>query len=380
MRHWGKSSWEGTGERRSASQETCLGPIESSLAPRERSIANPLERAATLSAALFGQKESDMSITRHLRHVTSRHRLVGLLTGVAAASVLPFAAGAGANAQLVARFPVTITTSAGAVTFAHAPSRIISLSPTATQMLFAIGAGKDVIAADSDSTLPANAPRTALSGLVPNVEAIARYRPQVVIISYNPNGLALALHKLGIPTLELDAAKTLRDTYAQIAQLGALTGTTTRAQKVISSMRTTLVALVADTPRSAKHLSYYYELDQTYYSVTSATFIGQVMRLMGLRNIADAAPSAASGYPQLSSEYIVKENPALIVLADTICCGQSATTVAARPAWQNLRAVKDGGVVALNDSIASQWGPNIVTLVRDVEAGLRRVASHLGAA
>ena len=241
-------------------------------------------------------------------------------------------------------------------------------------MLFAIGAGSDVVAADADSTLPQSAPRTSLSGLDPNVEAIAHYRPQLVIVSYNPNGLAAQLHKLGIPVLAQDAANTLRTTYEEIGQLGQITSHVTAAQRVIATMRHSIAALVAATPHFSPRLSYYYELDQTYYSATSKTFIGSLMALLGLRNIADAAPNAASGYPQLSAEYIVKSNPSVIILADTLCCGQSATSVATRPGWNDIAAVKDKGVVAVNDSIASQWGPNVITLARDVEAGLRRVA------
>jgi iron complex transport system substrate-binding protein len=246
-------------------------------------------------------------------------------------------------------------------------------------MLFAIGAGNDVIAADADSTLPASAPRTSLSGLDPNVEAIVHYRPQLVVVSYNPNGLAATLRKLGIPVLEQDAATTLRTTYQELSQLGVVTGHAAKAQQVIATMRSTLAGLIAAVPHFSPRLSYYYELDQTYYSATSKTFIGSVMALLGLRNIADAAPHAASGYPQLSAEFIVKSNPDVIVLADTLCCGQSPSSVATRPGWNDVAAVHDNGVVGVNDSIASQWGPNVVTLVRDVAAALRKVAAKRSA-
>jgi iron complex transport system substrate-binding protein len=296
------------------------------------------------------------------------------------ALLLPTASAGAANAGTHnAKFPITVDALSGAVSFASPPTRIISLSPTATQMLFAIGAGKDVIAADDDSTLPANAPRTSLSGLDPNVEAIARYRPQLVIVSYDPDGLAASLSKLDIPVLELDAAVTLRNTYGQLSELGTITGRESAAQHEIAQMRSQITAIVANTPPIARHLSYYYELDQTYYSATSSTFIGSVLSMLGLHDVADAAPQAASGYPQLSAEYIVRTDPGLIVLADTVCCGQSAATVAKRPGWNGIEAVKDDGVIAVNDSVASQWGPNIVTLLRDVEAGIRHVQSHLDA-
>jgi iron complex transport system substrate-binding protein len=275
-----------------------------------------------------------------------------------------------------ASFPVTFQSATGPVTLRSAPTRIVSLSPTATQILFAIGAGKQVVAADDDSTLPANAPRTSLSGYTPNVEAIAHYQPQLVVISYNPSGLAAALGKLGIPVLDQDAANNLRGTYGQISELGSITGHRGSAQNVIAKMRSQLAATVARTPKFSPRLSYYYELDQTFYTVTSKTFVGSLMSMLGLRNVADAAPGAASGYPQLSDEFIVKADPGVVILADTVCCQQSEKTVAARPGWKSIAAVRTGGVVALNDSVASQWGPNVVTLERDVEAALGRLATR----
>jgi iron complex transport system substrate-binding protein len=274
-----------------------------------------------------------------------------------------------------AGFPVTFESATGPVTLNAAPSRIVSLSPTATQILFAIGAGEQVVAADDDSTLPANAPRTSLSGYDPNVEAIAHYQPQLVVISYNPNGLAASLAKLGIPVLDQDAASSLHGTYGQIGELGYITGHRRSAQALIVKMRSQIAAIVAAAPHFSTAPTYYYELDQTYYTVTSDTFVGSLMAMLGLRNIADAAPGAASGYPQLSDEFIVKADPKVIILADTVCCGQSAKTVAKRPGWGSIAAVRTGGVVGVNDSVASQWGPNVVTLERDVEAGLSRLAT-----
>ena len=103
---------------------------------------------------------------------------------------------------------------------------------------------------------------------------------------------------------------------------------------------------MASVHQAARPETYYYELDQTYYSATSSTFIGQLLGLLGLHSIADAAKGAAAngGYPQLSGEFILKANPDYILLADTICCGQSAATVAGRPGWSGLPAVTDGRV------------------------------------
>jgi iron complex transport system substrate-binding protein len=119
----------------------------------------------------------------------------------------------------------------------------------------------------------------------------------------------------------------------------------------------------------------YHELTPDLYSATSRTFVGQVYTAFGLRNIADAADSIGSGYPQLSAEYVVSANPDLIVLADTVCCGQKPSTVAGRPGWDRISAVRTGSIVRVHDSIASRWGPRIVDFFRAMSAALARLRS-----
>jgi iron complex transport system substrate-binding protein len=246
------------------------------------------------------------------------------------------------------------------------PHRIISLSPTVTEDLFAIGAGKQVVAVDSQSNYPKRAPRTTLSGYSPNVEAIANYHPDLVLISYNPSNFASQLRQLGIKVVNIAAATDLRQAYEEILHLGRLTGHDRGAKAVVRSMRTHLAAIVASVPKTRRHLRIYHELDPTYYSATSTTFIGSVYKLFGFRDIADGAGGTGDGYPQLSAEYIVAKNPQIIVLADTLCCQQSYATVAARPGWSTISAVQHHRVVAANDDVASRWGPRIVQFARTV--------------
>ena len=253
---------------------------------------------------------------------------------------------------------------------AAVPHRIISLSPTATESLFAIGAGKQVVAVDDQSDYPKRVPKTTLSGYTPNVEAIAAYRPDLVVLSGDANDVVEGLHKLGIRVLLQPAAKKLADAYAEIRQLGAVTGHGRAAAALVKRMQRTISRIVKSVPK--RHLSVYHELEPDLYSATSHTFIGTIYKLFGLRNIADAADSTGSGYPQLSAEYIVSANPDLIVLADTRCCGASAATVAKRPGWSGIAAVRTGSVVAVDDSIASRWGPRIVDFVRAIGNVLKR--------
>jgi len=267
-----------------------------------------------------------------------------------------------------AGFPVTIHAADGSLRIAHRPRAIVSLSPTATEMLYAVGAGSQVKAVDKDSDYPRGAPVTSLDGTNPNVEAIAATKPDLVVASQNTDGLRGQLEAIGIPVLVDPAATDLQQVYAQLEQLGEAPGHVARARAEVSSLRGRVARIVASVPKPSRPLTYYYELDQTYYSETSATFIGQLLGLLGLKSIADAAAGAGAsgGYPQLNAEFIVKANPDYVFLADTACCGQSAATVAARPGWATMAAVRDGRVLGLDDDIASRWGPRVVDLLHDV--------------
>jgi iron complex transport system substrate-binding protein len=315
------------------------------------------------------------------RRVASLHRLHGrsatlvlaltLLVGLGATACGEAGEPAHSSSTLStsnqAGFPVTVAAANGSITIQRRPTRIVSLSPTATEILFAVGAGEQVVAVDDQSNYPPSAPITKLSGYQPNVEAIAGYSPDLVIASDEATGLTAVVHGLqglGIPVIVQPAARDLSGTYRQIEDLGKATGHAPEATALDAKLQKQISSVVASMPKPSHPLNVYHELDDTHYSVTSATFIGQIYALLGLTNIADGASSKVPDYPQLSAEYIVQSNPDLIVLADTKCCQQDASTVAARPGWDKIRAVQDGEVIPVDDDIASRWGPRVVDFVR----------------
>lgn len=270
-------------------------------------------------------------------------------------------------------FPVTVQAGNGQVTIAGRPERIVSLSPTATEILFAIGAGDQVVAVDEQSDYPPEAPRTSLSGFKPNVEAIISYKPDLVVTSTDANGVVDGLTKVGVPVLVEPAANRLDDTYDQIMDLGAATGNGAKAAEVAADIKRRIDELVAKAPKGTG-LTYYHELDNTPYSITSNTFLGQIYAMFGLENIADKAPDAAGGYPRLSTEFIAEADPDLIFLADVKCCGESAETLAKRPGWAKLSAIKNKRVFQLDDDIASRWGPRVVEFARAVSEAVQKAA------
>ncbi len=301
-----------------------------------------------------------------------------LLAGCSSAASSP-ASGHAATSDTAPSFPVTLTAANGPVKIKAKPGRIVSLSATATEDLYAVGAGPQVVAVDDDSDYPADAPVTKLSGLTPNLEAIAKYNPALVIASQNSNGLVSGLAKLGVPVLIEPAAATLIDAYDQIVQIGQATGHAAQAVRTVATMKSEIAADVKQAGVSHKDLAYYWELsDNPYYSVTSSTFIGQIVGLFGLKNIADAADKASDGgYPELSEEYIVSAKPAVIFLADNEPAdgGQSPAIVAARPGWSAIPAVQDKEIIALNDDIASRWGPRLPQLVEQIAQAVEKAPS-----
>jgi iron complex transport system substrate-binding protein len=268
-------------------------------------------------------------------------------------------------------FPVTVTGADGELTLDEQPETIVSMSATATEMLFAIGAGDQVEAADDTSNYPEDAPSTDLSAFTPNAEAIAEYAPDLVVLSDDLNGIVDTLDALSVPTLLLPAAETLDDSYEQLEVLGDATGHAEEADEVVADMQDRIAAAVASVPAEAQGTRVYHELDPSFYSAASSTFIGGIYTQLGLENIADGAPDATGGYPQLSAEYIAGAAPGLIVLADTKCCGETAESVAQRPAFGTLPAVQEGRILEADDDIASRWGPRVADFAEAVAGTLQ---------
>jgi iron complex transport system substrate-binding protein len=314
----------------------------------------------------------------HAHHRSALVAAAVIALGCAACSSSPTSSGAAdAGSARTAGFPVTVSSFTGKVRVPTRPDAIVSLSPTATEMLYAIGAGSQVKAVDDDSDYPKQAPMTKLSGYTPNAEAIAAYKPDLVVISNNIDGITAKLASLSIPVLDLPAAANLSQEYTEFDQLGQATGHLTQAEHEVSTLKGEIAKIVASEPAHPKALTYYYEVStDPYYSVTSSTFIGNVLSLLGLKSIADAATGAAAsgGYPSLSAEFILKANPDYIILSDTgpTGGGQDAATVSGRPGWSVMSAVKDHHIILLNADIASRWGPRIVDLLQDVATALKQ--------
>ena len=264
-------------------------------------------------------------------------------------------------------FPVEV---AGTVIPA-APQRIVSASASHTEILYALGAGERIVATDQFSNFPPEAEATPkLDAFNLGVESVAAFAPDLVVLSYDPGDLRDGLAALGIPTLLFAPPLTLEDAYGQMRALGEAAGLEPEAYALVAGIESEVARLVATVPAREDPLTYYYELDPTLYSLTSATFVGGLFGRLGMESIADAADAGATGFPQLSAEFVLAADPDFVFLADTRCCGQSAATLAERPGWAALEAVVEGRVVPLDDDIASRWGPRLVDLLAAVAGAI----------
>lgn len=279
---------------------------------------------------------------------------------------------AGTEAPVAA---VEVPTDIGMVTVPAPPQRVAALSSVFVEMLFAIGAGDQTIAGDLFSNHPPEAEQLAkVDSFNLNLEAVIALDPDLVVLSFDPGDVVAGLEAVGIPTLVFGTASSLDEAYQQIRALGLATGRVEGAESVVAEMQAGIAAVVDEVGGAAAGLTYYHESDPfTFYTPNSQSFIGQLYTLLGMGNIADAAPDEfGGGFPQLSPEYIIAADPDLVVLASF---GEDRETLAAREGWDTLTAVDRGAVIVVDPDIASRWGPRVVDFMRALADGLAEVVT-----
>ena len=196
----------------------------------------------------------------------------------------------GPVADPAASFPAKVSLPGqDSVTIAQQPKSVVSLSPTATETLFAIGAGEQVTAVDRDSTFPKQAPRTDINALNADAATVGSHDPDLVIAPESATELVNGLRAADVPVLVTPAAENLNQAYRQIEVLGKATGHGTQARDLTARMRGQIDELVRTTPKPDRPLTYFHEVSPDFYTATSRSFVGSVYSKFGLVNIADQA-------------------------------------------------------------------------------------------
>lgn len=262
------------------------------------------------------------------------------------------------TATATADFPLTLRDSAGRqVTIPQAPQRIVSLAPSHTEILFAIGAGPQVAAIDLFSDFPPEAqglPKVDALNL--NLESVVALEPDLVVTIFDK--LVPEMEQLGLNVVVLAAPETVEGVWQQIRQWGDITGHRRQAEDLVAALRQQVDELLKRLKGVEQGPRVFYELDPTLFTVSPQSYVGDMLRLLKAQNV---ATGAGGPYPQLSLEVLVERDPEVILLADSgKYGGQTPETVRARPGWGNLTAVKEGRIYVIDPDLVSRPGPRIV--------------------
>ncbi len=261
---------------------------------------------------------------------------------------------------------ITLTDSLGRdVTLAAPATKIVSLAPSNTEILFAIGAGDRLIGRDDFSDFPVEAAAIpSVGSLYPsvNAEAVVALQPDLVLAAgiTNPDDIK-HLADLGLTVYATNIPTSLDSIYADMSAIGTLTGKSEAAAQLVAGLKARVDAITAKTSTAAGKPIVFYELDATEpskpWTAGPGTFIDQMISLAGGAN---AGNIASSDYAQLSLEQLVAQNPDIIILGSATFGGQTPELVAARPGWGDIKAVKDNAVHVFDDNLVSRPGPRVV--------------------
>ena len=261
-------------------------------------------------------------------------------------------------------FPLTVEDSDGkAVTLEAAPERIISYSPGATEILFALEAGDRVVAVDDFSDFPpATEELEKVAYSSPDPERALALEADLLLMASRQREQVEQFRGLGLTVLFIDSAQDIEGVFTTIELLGEVTGNERQAADLAASMRARIEAVTAALAAVEEGPLVFFELTADLYTAGDGTFVGELLTLASARNI---AAGAASSYPQLSAEAIIDAAPDVILLADAEW-GETPEKVCARPGWAAIPACRNDRVHPIDGDLTSRPGPRIVDGLEEV--------------
>jgi len=257
------------------------------------------------------------------------------------------------------------------VTFEHEPRRVITLLPSLTETVCALGACDRLVATDRYSEWPRQVRSLPKAGGLDDaeVEVIVALKPDLVLVSRSQR-ITDRLGELGITSFALQT-----DRYADIAHtvttIGAILGLSREAAQLNASIAAGVNRIGAQAlgRRRGEGPTVYFEVDRAPYAAGAGSFIGELLARLGARNIVGAELGA---FPKLNPEYVVRYNPDVIFIS-----AMDAPGLAARPGWDQIRAVKEQRLCTfasdVNDTIVRP-GPRVADGMRAIDDCLARVA------
>ena len=273
-----------------------------------------------------------------------------------------------------APYPLTVTDDRGkALTLKAAPARIVSFAPSATEIVFALGAGDRIVATDDFSDFPAEA-RTLpkLGGTRTSPEKIVALTPDL-ILAISSGNLPAQLDSLGQPLFIFDA-NDIEGVYGDIVAVGKLLDRERRARELVTDMRARIEAVGAKAKQAVTKPRVLHEVDSTdparIFVAGPRNFIDSIITICGGINVGGDAPAK---FPTFGTEQIVARAPDIVVLAD-FRFGARPEQVMARPGWASIPAVRNRAIYPIDDDLVSRPGPR---LVLGVEAYARIIHPEL---
>lgn len=293
---------------------------------------------------------------KHRSVIASILLLLALILGACASPAAP--------AATPTASPLVMTDGLGrTVTLAQPAQRVVSLAPSNTEILFAIGAGSQVVGRDNFSNYPPEA--LELPGLGDfmgfSIEQIVALNPDLVLLAeIHPPELVKTLEEAGLTVYYLKNPLTMEEMYSMLITVGELTGHKADAQALVTQLSLRVAAVQQKLANIEKQPTVFYEIDGTDpskpWTTGSGTFIDTLLEMAKAENIGRAI---GSQYGQMSIEALLEADPDFILLGDANF-GMTPEQVSARAGWGELTAVKEGRVLPFNDDLVSRPGPRLV--------------------
>ena len=245
------------------------------------------------------------------------------------------------------------------------PQRIVSLSPSTTEILFALGAGDRVVGATNYCDYPEEAKKVEKIGDYdePNMELIRKVQPDVVLAGYVKEETAEALEKMGIPVI-ITEAEDFDTIYHSIKLVGEITGTAAEAEAIVNGMKSKIAEIEEKTKDKGKPRVFYLVWKDPLFTAGSKTFINDVIKAAGGINVAEKV----KGWANYSAEEMIKDNPDMLIAAlHSTDEGMTKEDLSGDRLFSLLECVKQGKVhIMPDDNIISRLGPRIVQAIEDM--------------
>ncbi|WP_391119885.1 ABC transporter substrate-binding protein [Psychrobacillus sp. L3] len=268
-----------------------------------------------------------------------------------------------------AEFPLTITDAVGNdITLEKAPKTIVSMMPSNTEILFALGLNDEIVGVNDYDDYPAEAlEKEKIGGMEFNVEKIISMNPDIVFAHESMLGMGEAglqqLRDAGVKVFVVKNAADFNETYTTIEEIGRATGKLTEAQKIVDDMKAKVADVTAKVAKVEKKKTVFIETSDVpeIYTPGKGTFMQEILNMLNAENIA----ADQEGWFKIESEEIVSRNPDVILVMYSYVDG-IVESVKSRPGFDTINAVKNNEVVQVDENITSRTGPRLADGLEEV--------------